>query len=59
MIITFTMPGLDITIYQLVFKMSDNQISLKTEPFKNYWLFSMLVTALLEYFVTVLLWYGK
>ena len=56
MIITFTMPGLGITIYQLVFKMSDNQISLKIEPFKNYLLFSMLVTALLEYFVTVVLW---
>ena len=34
MIITFAVPGLDITIYQLVFKMSDNQISLKIEPFK-------------------------
>ena len=56
MIISFKVPGLDITIYQLVFKMSDNQISLKIEPFKNYWLFSMLVTALLEYFVTVVLW---
>lgn len=56
MIITFTVPGLDITIYQLVFKMPDNQISLKIEPCKNYWLFSMLVTALLEYFVTVVLW---
>ena len=56
MIITFTVPGLDITIYQLVFKMSDNQISLKIELFKNYWLFCMLVTALLEYYVTVVLW---
>ena len=51
------MPGLDITIYQLVFKTSDNQISLKVEQFKNYWLFSMLVTALLEYYVTVM--YGR
>ena len=56
MIITFTAPGLDITKYQLVFKMSDNKIFSKIEPFKNYWLFSMLVTALLEYYVTVVLW---
>ena len=56
MIITFTAPGLDITVYQLVFKMSDSKISLKIEPFKNYWLFSMHVTALLQYFVTVVLW---
>ena len=35
MIITFTVPGLDITIYQLVLKMSDNQIFLKIEPFKT------------------------
>ena len=57
MIITFTAPGLDNTIYQLVFKMSDNQISLKIEQFKNYWFFSMLLTALLEYFITVM--YGR
>ena len=34
MIMTFTVPGLDITIYQLVFKISDNQIFSKNELFK-------------------------